>query len=545
MLSLNQKNKSEVFRTAIYLRLSKDDGDKAESDSITNQRMLIRDYIRGRSEFCVVDEYVDDGYSGSNFDRPSFQKLYEDCKSGAVNCIIVKDLSRFGRNYIEVGRFLERIFPMLGVRLIAINDNYDGASEWKNSDAIIVPIKNLMNDAYCRDMSVKIKSQLEAKRKRGDFVANYTPYGYKKHPKKKNQLVIDEKTADIVRQIFQWKLEGMSDQGIADRLNERGVLCPLEYKLSSGEKIAEPFKRHEQAMWSSKAVFRILHNEVYVGNLVQGKRKKLDYRSKEIVILPKSKWVTVKATHEAIIDADQFQLVQNIVEKDTRIAPGKDTVSLFSGYVECGDCHNSMVRRSSKARGNTYYYLICNTYKKDHSCSTHNLSYDKLYQIVLAAVQAQIAVAVKTGNILEEIDHLPIRQKRVIQLDGQLVKLQDEMERFQRIKKKLYEDYQDEILTREEFREYSEMYSQRIADRQDAMKRVSKERLEAIKEQADSAWIKAFRKYENIEELSRPLMVELIKKIYVYEGGRVEIEFQYEDAIREAQDALASYGKEA
>ena len=257
-----------------------------ESDSIVNQRAMIRDYVRTRKEFCVVDEYVDDGYSGSNFERPDFKRLYEDLQSGAVNCVIVKDLSRFGRNYIEVGRYLERLFPLMGVRLIAINDNYDSADEHRNSDAIIVPIKNLMNDAYCRDMSVKIKTQLEAKRKRGEYVGNFVVYGYRKDVKNRNRLVVDKEAAEIVKQIFTWKLEGMSDQGIADKLNGIGVASPLEYKLQNGSHISENFKRNETAAWSSKAVFRILHNEIYTGTLVQGKQKKLDYRSKEISSIP-------------------------------------------------------------------------------------------------------------------------------------------------------------------------------------------------------------------------------------------------------------------
>ena len=219
MLSLGRRTDEKTYRTGLYYRLSKEDGDKVESDSIVNQRAMIRDYVRTRKEFCVVDEYVDDGYSGSNFERPDFKRLYEDLQSGAVNCVIVKDLSRFGRNYIEVGRYLERLFPLMGVRLIAINDNYDSADEHRNSDAIIVPIKNLMNDAYCRDMSVKIKTQLEAKRKRGEYVGNFVVYGYRKDVKNRNRLVVDEEGAEIVKQIFTWKLEGMSDQGNADKLN--------------------------------------------------------------------------------------------------------------------------------------------------------------------------------------------------------------------------------------------------------------------------------------------------------------------------------------
>lgn len=213
-------------------------------------------------------------YLTSAFDRPDFTRLYEDLKTGAVNCVIVKDLSRFGRNYIEVGRYLERLFPMMGVRLIAINDNYDGEAEKKNSDAITIPVKNLMNDVYCREMSTKVKTLLDAKRKRGDCVSNFVPYGYKKSLKNRSKLEIDEDAAEIVRQIFVWKMEGVSDQGIADNLNNAGILSPLEYRLEAGQHFTENFKRNGTAVWNSKSVYRILHCETYTGTMVQGKNKK-------------------------------------------------------------------------------------------------------------------------------------------------------------------------------------------------------------------------------------------------------------------------------
>ncbi|MCD7956147.1 MAG: recombinase family protein [Lachnospiraceae bacterium] len=539
MLSTAKNPKTKKYRTGLYYRLSKDDGDKVESDSISNQRMMIRDYIRGREEFCVVDEYIDDGYSGASFDRPAFQRLYEDLQSGAVNCIIVKDLSRFGRNYIDVGRYLEHIFPEMGVRLIAINDNYDGESERRNSDAITVPIKNLMNDVYCREMSVKIKTLLEAKRKRGDCVSNYAPYGYKKNPRNRAKLVIDEGAAENVRNIYTWKLEGMSDQGIADRLNRLGIPSPLEYRIKSGQGISENFKKREQAIWSSKAVFRILHNEIYTGTLVQGKRKKLDYRSKEIAQMPEDSWVRVENMHEAVIDREQFELVQRLVEKDTRIAPGGDKVSLFSGYVVCGDCGAKMVMRTSNTGKKKYRYLICNQYKKDRSCTTHNISYEKLYEIVLKAVQHQVELAVHISQLMETMDAATLNQKQLSQLDARMMSLTEEVARYEKIRKNLYDDYAEGILSREDYMEYVELYSRKINDRQDAMKEVSKERSLLQHEGMDSEWISAFKKFHNITELTRPVLVELVKEIKVFDNGSIQIVFQYQDSILEMLENLS------
>ena len=274
-------------------------------------------YAADHPELCIVDEFVDDGYSGSNFERPAFQNLFRELEQGTINCILVKDLSRFGRNYIEVGRYLERIFPVMRVRLIAVTDNYDSQSAWKTSDSIMVPMRNLLNDAYCRDISIKIKSQLAVKRKRGDFVGSFATYGYQKDPSNHTKLIVDELAAETVQNIFHWKINGMSNQGIANRLNAKKVSSPAARKLQSGAKLSLHFRKSDEPPWSAKAVDRILHNEVYIGKLVQGKTRRLDYRSKKKMNVPMRDWVIVDNTHEAIIPAEQFELVQRILETET------------------------------------------------------------------------------------------------------------------------------------------------------------------------------------------------------------------------------------
>lgn len=234
----NALMEQEVAVCMTNLRLSREDGDKTESDSIANQRTLLEAYAADHPELCIVDEFVDDGYSGSNFERPAFQRLFQELEQGTVNCILVKDLSRFGRNYIEVGRYLERIFPVMRVRLIAVTDNYDSQSAWKTSDSIMVPMRNLLNDAYCRDISVKIKSQLAVKRKRGDFVGSFAAYGYQKDPANHTKLIVDELAAETVQNIFRWKISGMNNQSIADRLNAEKAPSPAVRKLQSGAKLS-------------------------------------------------------------------------------------------------------------------------------------------------------------------------------------------------------------------------------------------------------------------------------------------------------------------
>ena len=235
------KTVDRIYHAAIYVRLSKEDGDvagtaKAESNSISNQKNLIKDFLKDKDDIIVVSERVDDGYSGSNFERPGFQMMMEDIRRGAVDCVVVKDLSRFGREYIDSGKYIERLFPALGVRFIAVNDHIDSKEE-SGRDDIVVPFKNLMNDAYCRDISIKIRSHLEVKRKNGEYIGAFTPYGYKKDENDRNRLVPDLYAAGVVKDIFRMKMNGMSQAAIAERLNGKGILSPMEYKHSLGIRI--------------------------------------------------------------------------------------------------------------------------------------------------------------------------------------------------------------------------------------------------------------------------------------------------------------------
>ena len=339
----NQKS----ILAADYLRLSREDGDKLESDSIRNQRSLINDFVKQHPEITLVDEYVDDGYSGTNFERPAFKRLLEDVKKKKINCIIVKDLSRFGRNYIETGRYLERIFPFMGVRFIAINDHYDSAEENDDKGRILIPFNNLINDTYCRDISMRVRSQLDVKRKNGQFIGSFAGYGFQKDPENKNHLIIDEYAAEIVRFIFNLKMGGYSSQRIATKLNEMGVLPPLEYKRSRGMKYNSGFRSGANPKWAVTTVNRILTNELNTGTRVQGKNRKINYKVKECRPVAEENWIRVEKTHEAIIAEEIFQYVQSLLELDTRTAPVEDSVYLFSGFLLCGDCGQNMVIRSS------------------------------------------------------------------------------------------------------------------------------------------------------------------------------------------------------
>ena len=443
-INSQKKTQQTRYRTALYLRLSREDGDKTESDSVANQRTLLEAYAADHPELCIVDEFVDDGYSGSNFERPAFQNLFRELEQGTINCVLVKDLSRFGRNYIEVGRYLERIFPVMRVRLIAVTDNYDSQSAWKTSDSIMVPMRNLLNDAYCRDISVKIKSQLAVKRKRGDFVGSFATYGYQKDPSNHTKLIVDELAAETVQDIFRWKISGMNNQSIADRLNAKKVPSPAARKLQSGAKLSLHFRKSDEPPWSAKAVDRILHNEVYTGKLVQGKTRRLDYRSKKKMNVPMRDWTVVDNTHEAIVPAEQFELVQRILETETRRPNDAETVALFAGFLYCGDCGSRLVRRSASYKGKRYIYYQCSGSKQNKgSCTSHNLRDEKLHNIVRNALQMQIQIVMEEAEFVESIRQAQQESYRVRRIERQIRQLTAEKAHTQGIKEKLYGDYAD------------------------------------------------------------------------------------------------------
>ena len=538
-------SKINSYNACIYARLSRDDGDKLESDSIINQKALIRDFLSKHPEIHAVSEKTDDGYSGVNFDRPAFQEMMEDIRSGKINCVVVKDLSRFGRNYIEAGNYIERVFPFLGVRFIAINDNYDSLDR-NQSDSLIIPFKNLINDAYCKDISVKIRSQLEIKRKKGQFIGAFAAYGYLKDEEDHNKLVVDTYASEIVRAIFKWKIQGMSQGRIANKLNMQGVLCPMEYKLSLGMKVQTNFRVHKKALWSSKAVTRILTNEIYTGVLVQGKVGTPNYKIKKIMPRDEADWIRVEGVIPVIIDRDMFDSVQMILAKDIRIAPEEDVVYPLSGFVKCADCGQNMVRKSYNAGGKSYSYFICSTRKAGKGCSTHSISEEKLMDVVLQMVSKQIDSVCEMEKMLDIVDSLPEKQANVFNYDAQVVRLKEEIERNKSFKLKLYENLQEGLIGQDEYFLFKKSYAVKIAEAEAAIRAIEDEREQAVSRNRDSlSWMETFKKYRNITSVNRSMVVDLIRQVNVFEGGRAEVVFRHADEAEKVVKMLEDFSRQA
>ena len=524
----------ETYRACIYTRLSRDDGDKPESDSIANQRALIRDYLKQHKEITIVSEHSDDGYSGVNFERPGFAEMMDEIRDGKVDCVVVKDLSRFGRNYIEAGNYIEKVFPFMGVRFIAINDSYD-SSDKSQSDSLVIPFKNLINDAYCKDISVKIRSQLEIKRKKGEYIGAFVVYGYVKDPEDHNRIIVDTYAAEVVRAIFRWKMAGMSQNRIADKLNSQGVLCPMEYKLSMGVKVQTNFRVHKQAKWSAVSVTRILTNELYTGVLLQGKSSTPNYKVKKRFDKEQSEWIRIENAHEAIITAGEFETVQELLGKDTRISPDEEALYPLAGYVVCGDCGQNMVRKTIPRRGKKYVYYVCSTNKAKKGCSSHSISENKLMDAVLHVIKEQISTVMRIEGLLEMAQSLPENQRNIFNYDAQIVKLQEEIERNKGFRMKLYESLEEGMIDKDEYFIFKKNYSDKISLAEKNIQSLEAERDAAVeKNAADYSWVDAFKKYEGIERVERQVVVNLISEIRVYEGDVVEIDFQHSDAIEAA-----------
>ncbi|MDY2595584.1 MAG: recombinase family protein [Oliverpabstia sp.] len=522
------------YQVASYLRLSREDGDKTLSDSIANQRSMIADYVRQHEGLILTEEYIDDGYSGTNFDRPAFTKMMEDIKAKKINCVIVKDLSRLGRNYIETGRYLENIFPLYGVRFISILDRYDNVDETGDVDQIIVPFKNLINDAYCRDISMKIKSHFEVKRKSGQFIGSFASYGYAKDPHDKNHLVIDPYAGEVVKAVFRMKIEGMSSQHIAERLNELGVLPPSEYKRMSGLNFDCGFRCGEDPKWSAVSINRILTNEMYTGVMVQGINEKISYRFKQSRPVPKDEWIRVPGTHEPIISFDVFERVQNLIGLDTRTAPTQDAVYIFSGFVVCGDCGQNMVRRKVKKKDKHYVYYHCSTYKNGEGCSSHLFSDEKLKVLVLEAIRNQIALVMDAEEIVRQIDALPEENFAVKSLDTQIQVLLNEIERYKNLKTQLYTDKMDEVVSVDEYTELNHRFNKKIEAAQEKCDRLVEKRRSLLKKETHlQPWLEEFKQYREITELNRQIVVALIQNIVVFNKKEIQINFRYQDEMQE------------
>ena len=537
-----------------YNRLSKEDGDKPESDSIQNQHSINQkhlEYLREQGEQIEsVTVYSDDGYAGGNFKRPRYQALIRDIESGKINCIIFKDNSRLGRNYPELGRLMEDYFPQKGVRVISVLNNLDSVKDPRGYCSAIVSFSNIVNDDYIRQLSIKIKCTLTMKRERGEFIGNYAPFGYQKDPADRHRLVVDEEQAEIVRKIFDWYEDGMSASSIAKRLNAMQIMTPGDFKIRNGCKSFITHDRNSSKLhaWTTTTIATILKNEVYIGNMVQGKHKSVSYRSKKMMLTDESEWTVVEGTHVPIISDEQFAIIHERFTRRTRISPGKTHVYPLSGLVSCGACGHRMNRVVSQ--GYARYRCMTRTYAPD-KCQCPSIKEEYLEELILQTLQSLISRLVDVKAVIDAARQFKTINGAKNEYMLALNKAKREQERLQDAQFHLYDDLQSGLIPKTQYLQFQKRYETEIAAQEAKIEHLNQGLLQ-LKEarQQDDEFVAFFQKYGNIQKLDWDTVNQLIQKVVFHDKQHVDIYFRFADeyeklcgianVIREQETVLCS-----
>ena len=519
-----------VWNIALYIRLSKEDARCLdESESVTNQRAILKEHIaalQDGDQYVLVDEYVDDGVSGTTDDeRGDFQRMLADIKRGRVNCVMVKDLARSFRNYSDQGYYLDDWFPRHKVRFISLfHQPLDSYKEPQNMRSIAVPIQGVLNENHCAETSEKVREVFDQKRRSGKHIGSFAVYGYLKDPADKNALVVDPEAAAVVREIFSLFLDGMSKHAIVRHLNDHGVLCPAAYKRERlGLKYQNPsVVPGKRPLWCAMSVSTILKNRMYCGDMVQGRCRVKSYKVHIQEAVPQEEWYIVEHTHQAILDRDTFEQAQRLLRRDTRTGPGQSELYLFSGMLTCADCGRAMSR--SKVGRMVYYH--CRTYKDQSkaACTKHTIRHDRLEAAVLFALRQQIYLWVDCAALAEDVRRTPGVGRADKGMDA-LRQKERELWNIFRYKQSLYQDWKDGEISRSDYRRMKADYEQQIQ----ALEHVL-ETLRAEQEKPDGEeppLLAAFRQQQNLDKLTRDILIELVDHITVHEGGKIQIVFRF------------------
>lgn len=516
--------KGKTYNTALYIRLSREDGDNMESESIKNQRDLLQMFLEQTKENLVyIDEYVDDGYTGSNFDRPSWKRLMTDIDNGKVNAIITKDLSRMGRDYISMGEYVERIFPERGIRYIALNDDIDTLYETPGLD--FLQFKLVFNDYYLKDTSKKIRKVVKAKKESGQFLGWKAPYGYKKDPTDKHKIIVDEEIRPIIVRMFNLVLEGKSPRQIANIFSDEHIPTPSIYaNLNRG------MKSTAYELWCPRTIEEMLINETYIGNLTQGRRKKLNYKSKKEIRTPKEEWIISENTHEAIIDKATFDTVQKLLKKNKNKPTGKN-MQLLSGFMVCKECGHAIgINKSSDGKRK---YCCC-SYYLSHSkyglCTPHSCNYDKLENAVLEEIKSMFQNYVDSTTFEDKVNEAKRQNDIRIKKQKEINILDRKIRGNLSYIDKVYEDKLNGNIDMEMYNRLTIKYKEEInfwkSQKEDLEKELSNiSEKETTKEKEET--LKKIKEYLSLEKPNRNLLVNLIDKILISEDKTIEIHYNF------------------
>jgi DNA invertase Pin-like site-specific DNA recombinase len=519
----------KLYQTAKYIRLSYTEDYDKESDSVSNQRKILDSYIESQADMEITCEYVDDGISGVIFDRPAFQAMMGEIKEGHINCVVVKDLSRLGREYIQTGQYLRRIFPAYGVRFIALNDGIDTAKD--RSDDLIISVKSIINDSYSRDISIKTRSALEVKRKGGAYVGACPIYGYQKAQDDHNKLIPDPYTSQIVKEIFRKKADGMSAAQIAKQLNDAAVLSPLAYKKEKNLPCPKGgYGDKADTKWSPSTIIRILNDETYTGTLIQGKQGTYNYKIKDIINKPQEDWHRIENAHEPIISHAYFDLVQRILRLDTRTSPGSETVYPFSGILICGCCGARMTRKTVSYKQTSYVYYICPTGKKKGCTNPPMMKEDDCKEIVLTDIKMRILGIVSLESILAAGDTARMTSDLAGKCRIQIAEHGEQLDKLLSFKSRLYENMVTGNISKEDYKELRAKYGTDEEHLRESLTQLEKKLSDILEGKTERMqWIENFRRFENWKEVDRRMVAQLIQSIRILGKTEIQINYHYQD----------------
>ena len=510
------------YQAALYIRLSKEDENEGPSESVTNQKSLLDEFVKN-NRLSVYDVYIDDGYSGTNFDRPDFQRMIGDIEAGKVNMVITKDLSRLGRDYIMTGHYMERYFPEKRVRYISLLDGIDTGVESTAND--ITPFRAIMNDMYAKDISRKIKSVKRDKQRKGQFIGGKPVYGYKMHPTEKNKIVVDEEAAVVVRRIFAMALDGISCRKIAAKLNEEGVPTPAAY---AGLTVPNPGPY--TGLWSSERISEMLQNETYIGNMVQGRTIKISYKSRKYLKQDRENWVVVEGTHEPLVDNETFQKVRMLVNS-RRHTRSRTYDFLLKGLIFCHECGYPLaVLNRKNAAGEDVLYFVCRTYQrftKAGVCTCHSIKEKTVTDAVIAKAREVCEACLNPRELLPMAQEAVEQAQKENAPENEMQAIQNKIDSLTANLDKMYMDRLSGLLAETDFERIYQRVKMERAVLEDKLKA-----LEAQKECPVSTEDRAralVQKFMDSAFTSRELLVSLIQRVELTEEKQIIIKFRFRE----------------
>ena len=531
--ALPDKEKKVLFKAGLYARLSHEKEENIERGTIETQMELMKNYVKDHEDIVIEEEYYDASFTGTNFERPDFKRMLEDAKTGRINCIIVKDLSRLGRNYVEMGNYIERVFPFLNVRFIAVTDDFDS---FRPGTDLMMPLKNIVNEFYAKDISKKVSTAHRRKWTTDEYMCGFAPYGYLKSKTEKNRIVVDEATAGNVRLIYKLFLEGKGYTPIAKYLNEQGIMSPLMYLKSLGYQQ----NVRTNGVWTKTTVKSILTNQAYIGSAVHGKVVIEKYNNIPLHATDPSEWVIVKNTYEPLVDKEPFEKAQERVKKISDAYFAKEFTkhppnekNLLKGKIVCGDCGKGM--RLSPRTKKSYVYF-CGTFSDgiNPACSRHKIDQEDINKAVFAQISNHMRCCIDALRVIRELNARSNGLKKYDVYEKAITRQRRELEKVNRKFSELYGDYSEHLINESEYLTLKQQYllkSEALKKEIDNL--LVSQNLYSKNYKIDEDWENLINKYLKCRKLNKELADAFVDKVQVFEDGRISVNLVYDDCLEE------------